>query len=107
VLASDLRLRLIDQATDRLGDQISPATLGLFVRHLRRTDLNVSEWHRCADLAASGSCTHHQARTAATQLVQCGLLERQVVARRVRGRDGRYTAYRLVLPAQDQEGAAL
>lgn len=107
MLASHLRLRLIDQATDSLGDPISPATLCLFVRHLRRTDLNVCDWHRCDDLAASGACTHHQARNAAAQLVRCGLLERRSVGRRLRGSDNRYTAYRLVLPARDQEGAVL
>lgn len=104
VLASDLRLRLIDQATDLLGDRLSPATLCLFVRHLRRTDLNVGDWHRCDDLAASGSCTHHQARAAAAQLVRGGLLERRSVGRRLRGSDNRYTAYRIMLPANDQEG---
>jgi hypothetical protein len=106
VISPDLRLRLIDQATDQLGAELSQATLALYVRHLRRTDLDVTEWHRCADLAESGQCSHHQARVAAAQLVRAGLLERTNVPRRVRGQDGRYTAYRLLVPAHDQEGAA-
>jgi hypothetical protein len=105
-------LRLIDQATDRLGNQFSQTTLALYVRHLRRTDLDVTEWHRCADLAESGPCSHHQARVVAAQLVRAGLLERTPIARRVLGDSGRYTsvrytAYRLVLPAHGQEGVAL
>lgn len=104
VISPELRLQLMDMAIDRLDDPLSFAGLGLFVRHLRRTDLDPTQWHRCADLAASGECSHHQARVYASQLVASGLLERTWVARRVRGNDGRYTAYRLVLPAQ--EGAA-
>ncbi|AXI91410.1 hypothetical protein SAM9427_37220 (plasmid) [Streptomyces sp. ETH9427] len=105
MLSSTLRLRLIDQATDRLGDQLSNASLALFLRHLRRTDIDATDWQRCAVLAMSGACSHHQARAAAAQLVRSGLLERRVVARRVRGSDGRYTAYRIV-PSANQEGAA-
>ncbi|MBG7704900.1 hypothetical protein HCJ76_44265 [Streptomyces sp. MC1] len=107
MLSSDLRLLLIDQATDRLGDPLSKAALALFLRHLRRPDLDHSQWHRCDELAASGACTHHQARAAAGQLVRCGLLERQSFGHLTRGSDRRYTAYRLVLPAPRQEGAAL
>ncbi|MEU9925039.1 hypothetical protein AB0H51_27790 [Streptomyces griseoluteus] len=107
VLSSHLRLLLIDQATDRLDNPLSYTGLCLFVRHLRRTDLDLTTWHRCSDLAKSGECSHHQARVYASQLVDSGLLERTWVARRVRGSDARYAAYRLVLPAAHQEGAAL
>jgi hypothetical protein len=104
VIPSSTRLALIDRATN-LGDRISPPALMVFLRHLRRADLNVCDWHRCADLADSGAITHHQARTVAAQLVRGGLLERRVVPRRLPGgQDGRYTAYRLILPGQ--EGAA-
>lgn len=91
----------MDKAIDRLADPLSFTGLGVFVRHLRRTDLDLTEWFRCSDLADSGECSHHQARVYASQLVDAGLLERTWVARRVRGRDSRYTAYRLVLPAQE------
>ncbi|MGW0562972.1 hypothetical protein ACWDZ4_20690 [Streptomyces sp. NPDC003016] len=103
MIPSDTRLALIDHATDMLGDRLSPATLSLFVRHLRRMDIDLYDWHRCADIAASGPLTHHQARTAAGQLVRCGLLERDVVQHRVRRQDSRYTVYRL--PPAAPEGA--
>lgn len=96
MIPSDTRLALIDQATDKADDQeLSPATLTAFVRYLRRGDLDACEWHRCDDFAAAAGMTHHQARTAVGQLVRAGLLDRDVVPRRVRGRDGRYTVYRL------------
>jgi hypothetical protein len=101
VISPELRLQLMDMAIDRLDDPLSYAGLGLFVRHLRRSDLDPTQWHRCADLADSGVCSHHQARAYASQLVEAGLLERKWVARRVRGNDGRYTAYRLVMPVQE------
>ncbi|MFI9052506.1 hypothetical protein [Streptomyces sp. NPDC053427] len=101
MIPSVTRLRLIDQATDQLGGSVNPATLCLFVRHLRRGDLDVSDWHRCADLATSGALTHHQARAAAHQLVTAGLLDRRVVPRRRRG-DKQRVEYRLALP-QKQE----
>ncbi|MEU5181170.1 hypothetical protein AB0G49_14070 [Streptomyces longwoodensis] len=104
MLSPDLRLRLIDQATERLGHDLSQASLCLFVRHLRRTDLNHEQWHRCSDLATSGACSHHRARAAAAELVNAGLLERQY-ARRFPGAKRTHTAYRLLLP--DREGAAL
>lgn len=107
MISSDTRLALIDQATDMAGTgKLSPTTLTAFVRHLRRLDLDVREWHRCDELAASAGMTHHQARTAVGQLVRAGLLERDVVARRVRRQDGRYTVYRLV-PLEVREGASL
>lgn len=106
MIPSDTRLALIDRATDMLGDghspaTLSPVTLSLFVRHLRRDDIDVLDWHRCADIAVSGTLTHHQARTAAGQLVRCGLLERDVVKRRLRRQDSRYTVYRLPLTAPE------
>jgi hypothetical protein len=97
VIPSATRLRLIDEATDQLGGSVSPATLCLFVRHLRRGDLDVSEWHRCDDIAQSGALTHHQARAVAHQLVTAGLLDRRVVPRRRRG-DKQRVEYRLTLP---------
>ncbi|MEU0857434.1 hypothetical protein ABZ352_18620 [Streptomyces griseofuscus] len=100
MIPSETRLALIDRATDLVGAPgLSPATLTAFIRHLRRGDLDVSDWHRCDDLAASGRMTHHQARTAVAQLVQAGLMERDVVPRRVERRDRRYTAYRLTQAA--------
>ncbi|MFD7764090.1 hypothetical protein [Streptomyces microflavus] len=103
MIPSGIRLRLIDQATDQLGAPISPATLSVFVRHLRRHDLDVCEWHRCDDIATSGALTHHQARSAVHQLVSGGLLDRRVVPRRRRG-DRQHVEYRLVLP-QGQEAS--
>ncbi|KIF04165.1 hypothetical protein PL81_20365 [Streptomyces sp. RSD-27] len=97
MIPSDTRLALIDQATDLVGDAISPTTYLLCVRHLRRRDIDVRDWHRCADLAATGRLTHHQARKAAGQLVAAGLLERRVHYRRRRG-DKQYVEYRLHLP---------
>ncbi|MER7937819.1 MULTISPECIES: hypothetical protein [unclassified Streptomyces] len=107
MLSPDLRLRLIDGATDRLGEPLSQASFCLYLRHLRRADLDPAAWHRCSDLATSGACSHHQARAVAAQLVASGLLERRTFGRRTRGADHRYTAYRLVLPAPRQEGEAL
>ncbi|MER5482626.1 hypothetical protein ABT024_05330 [Streptomyces sp. NPDC002812] len=95
MISSTTRQALLDRATIEPDDRISPATFKLFARHLRRTDIDLSTWHMCADIADSGPLTHHQARAAASQLVQCGLMERTVVARRVRKQDARYTAYRL------------
>ncbi|MEU6632803.1 hypothetical protein ACFWRZ_09240 [Streptomyces rubiginosohelvolus] len=103
MIPSTIRLRLIDQATDQLGERISPVTLCLFVRHLRRPDLDLCDWHRCDDIATSGAMTHHQARSAVHQLVTVGLLDRRVVARRHRG-DRQRVEYRLVLP-QSQEAS--
>ncbi|MFB6505596.1 hypothetical protein ACFC07_22105 [Streptomyces sp. NPDC056099] len=97
MIPSDTRLRLIDQATDQLGGSVSPASLCLFVRHLRRGDLDVSDWHRCDDIAKTGALTHHQARAVAHQLVTAGLLDRRVVPRRRRG-DKQHVEYRLNLP---------
>ncbi|MGA5411544.1 hypothetical protein ACPCSC_30355 [Streptomyces lavendulocolor] len=96
MISSDTRLALIDQATDlaRAG-KLSPTTLTAFAQHLRRSDLDVRQWHRCGDFATSAGMTDHQARTAVGQLVRHGLLERDVVSRRVRGQDARYTVYRL------------
>jgi hypothetical protein len=105
VIPSDIRLELIDRATDKAGDgKLRDATVTAFVRHLRRSDLDVCEWHRCAEFATSAGMTHHQARTAVGQLVREGLLERDVVARRVRRQDGRYTVYR-VASLDVREGA--
>ncbi|MFD4933441.1 hypothetical protein [Streptomyces virginiae] len=99
MIPSDTRLALIDRATDLLGDaQISPKTYLLCIKHLRRQDLDVRDWHRCADLAVTGALTHHQARLAASQLVATGLLERRVHHRRRRG-DKQFVEYRLTLPA--------
>lgn len=103
MIPSATRLRLIDQATDQLGDSVSPACLSLFVRHLRRGDLDVSDWHCCADIAKTGALTHHQARAFAHQLVTARLLERRVVPRRRRG-DKQLVEYRLNLP-QKQEAS--
>lgn len=107
MIPSDTRLALIDQATDKADespDELSPDTLTAFVRHLRRSDLDVRDWHRCDDFAASAGMTHHQARRAVGQLVRAGLLDREVVPRRVRGQDGRYTVYRLSSTAMEGTG---
>ena len=95
MIPSDTRLALIDRATDILGDGlISQTTYLLCVRHLRRQDIDVRDWHRCADIAAAGSLTHHQARKAAGQLVAAGMFDRRVQYRRRRG-EGQYVEYRL------------
>ncbi|MER7759489.1 hypothetical protein [Streptomyces sp. NPDC097619] len=95
MIPSTTRLSFIDQATDRrAAGAISEATHSLFVRHLRRGDLDVSDWHTCADLANTGALTHHQARVAAAQLVAVGLLDRRVRTRRRRG-DQQTVQYRL------------
>ncbi|RSS95060.1 hypothetical protein EF903_05310 [Streptomyces sp. WAC05292] len=100
MIPSDTRLTLIDQATDhRAEGDISEATHSLFVRHLRRDDIDVRDWHRCGDLAKTGALTHHQARIAAGQLVAAGLLDRRVLTRRRRG-DRQYVEYRLPLAAE-------
>lgn len=105
MISSDTRLELIDQATDVAGaGKLSPETLTAFVRHLRRRDLDVRDWHRCGDFAASAGFTHHQARTALTQLVRASLVERDVVKHRVGRQDARYTVYRLA-PRGAEEGA--
>ncbi|MET9528137.1 hypothetical protein [Streptomyces coeruleorubidus] len=107
MIPSDTRLALIDKATDVTdAGKLSPATLTAFVRHLRRDDLDVREWHRCDDFATSAGITHHQARTAVGQLVRAGLLDRDVVPRRVRRQDGRYTVYRLASSLDVREGAS-
>ncbi|MER6232564.1 hypothetical protein ACFUC2_05210 [[Kitasatospora] papulosa] len=109
MISSDTRLALIDKATDTAAleadDQgISAATLTAFVRHLRRSDLDVREWHRCDEFAASAGMTHHQARRAVGQLVRAGLLDRDIVPRRVRRQDGRYTVYRVSPAAMEGAG---
>ncbi|MGW7090125.1 hypothetical protein ACWGH2_42450 [Streptomyces sp. NPDC054871] len=100
MIPSTTRLRLIDQATDHLGGGVSPATLGLFVRHLRRGDLNIRDWHLCDDIAQTGALTHHQARSVAHQLVTAGLLDRRVVPRRAGTKH--HVEYRLNLPRQQE-----
>jgi hypothetical protein len=102
VIPSATRLRLIDQATDQLGGSVSPASLSVFVRHLRRGDLDVSDWHCCDDIAKTGTLTHHQARAVAHQLVTAGLFDRRVVPRRRRG-DKQRVEYRLNLPQTQEE----
>ncbi|MFD0352992.1 hypothetical protein ACFVHW_04470 [Streptomyces sp. NPDC127110] len=97
MIPSDTRLALMDRASDLLSaKQISVATHSLFIRHVRRHDIDVREWHSCADLAATGSLTHHQARSAAGQLVAAALLDRRVHTRRGRG-DKQVVKYRLLL----------
>ncbi|MFB8025899.1 MULTISPECIES: hypothetical protein [unclassified Streptomyces] len=104
MIPSDTRLALIDRATDLLGtQQLNPATHSLLVRHLRRDDIDVREWHRCSDIARSGNLTHHQARAAAARLVAVGLLDRNTVYRRRHG-EGVYVVYRV--PQPSTEGAA-
>lgn len=104
MIPSDTRLALIDRATDRArAEALSPTTFTAFVRHLRRSDLDVRDWHRCADFAASAGMSHHQARNAVNQLVHAGLLDRDVVLRR-RRQDAQYTVYRLA-PAVLEEAA--
>lgn len=96
MIPSATRLVLIDRATDLVGARrLSPTVLTAFVRHLRRSDLDVRDWHRCEDLAASAAMSHHQARSALAQLVSVGLLERTVVPRRINQQDRRYTTYRV------------
>ncbi len=104
MISSTTRQALLDRAAAEPDDRLHPATFKLLARHLGRADIDVREWHTCADVAASGPITHHQARRAAGQLVRCGLLERSVVARRIRGQDARYTAYRLAAEANDEAG---
>ncbi|MFC8537959.1 hypothetical protein ACLQ2N_33115 [Streptomyces sp. DT224] len=101
MISSDTRLALIEQAADK----VSPVTLAAFVRHLRRSDLDLRQWHRCGDLAASAGMTHHEARAAVAQLVRTGLMERDIVARRIDRQSDRYTVYRLsptVMEGADQ-----
>ncbi|MEU1221264.1 hypothetical protein [Streptomyces microflavus] len=96
MIPSTTRLELIDRATDLVGDRrLTPTVLTAFVRHLRRSDLDVHNWHHCDDIATSASMSPHQARSALTQLVAAGLLERTVVPRRINGQDRRLVAYRL------------
>ncbi|MFI5859252.1 hypothetical protein [Streptomyces parvulus] len=107
MIPSDTRLALIDQATDKADespDEFSPETLAAFVRYLRLRDLEADQWNRCGDFAVSAGLTHHQARRAVGQLVRAGLLDRDVVQRRVRGQDGRYTVYRLSPAAMEGAG---
>jgi hypothetical protein len=105
VIPSDTRLALIDQATDKAGNQeLSPATLTAFVRYLRRSDLDARQWNRCSDVAAAAGLTHHQARVAVGQLVRAGLLEKDVVQRRARRQDARYTVYRLSSAVLEEAG---
>jgi hypothetical protein len=103
VIPRDIRLTLIDRATDLLdAKKVTETTYSLFIRHLRRQDIDIRDWHRCADIAASGALTHHQARKAAGQLVAAAILDRRVHHRRHRG-DKQYVEYRL----SQSEGAAL
>ncbi|MEU7228952.1 FaeA/PapI family transcriptional regulator [Streptomyces chrestomyceticus] len=105
MIPSDTRLALIDRATDLVGShRISPTVLTAFVRHLRRCDLDVREWHLTDDFAASAGMTHYQARPALAQLVHTGLVERTAIQRRINRQDRRLIAYRLA-PHDAQEGA--
>lgn len=105
MIPSDTRLALIDRATDLLGaSRLSPATFTAFAQHLRRRDIDVCDWHRCDELAESAQMTHHQARTAITQLVRAELMQRDVAKRRVGRQDGRRIVYRLA-PLDGTEGA--
>ncbi|WP_030372359.1 hypothetical protein [Streptomyces rimosus] len=105
MIPSDTRLALIDQATDLVGARrISPTVLTAFVRHLRRRDLDVCDWHHTDDFAASAGMTHHQARSALTLLVRTGLVERTAQPRRIDRQDRRLISYRLA-PHDAQEGA--
>ncbi|MFF0754427.1 hypothetical protein [Streptomyces sp. NPDC004267] len=105
MIPSDIRLTLIDRATDEVeAETISADTLTAFVRHLRSPELDVCNWYRCNDFALSAGVKPYQARTAVGQLVRAALLERDVVPRRRGGQDARYTVYRLA-PLDVQEGA--